>query len=306
MKHKFDGEVCIYCNAAPAESKDHALARNFFLVERRGNLPQVLACKRCNNRKSKLENYLMIVLPFGARHPDAKRNLEELVQPRLENEWNAKLSRKLLRDFERSGGEFISLNHKPLDELFAMVAKALAWQHFGVRLGDGHSAVASVFMNEGWPGFARLMMAGKLTPPGDLGNGTFRYQGSQGQYPEQTLWRFQMYGGVDFGGNAGRSSLVMAATGRKEHIGNLVYSGFLKDPQSPKVGRNDPCPCGSGKKHKKCHGSVAKQEARERAYATAAASGVVPSTYQPIVAHGYGPEQAEEMERFAQRSRPAH
>jgi preprotein translocase subunit SecA len=23
----------------------------------------------------------------------------------------------------------------------------------------------------------------------------------------------------------------------------------------PKVGRNDPCPCGSGKKYKKCHGS---------------------------------------------------
>jgi len=22
-----------------------------------------------------------------------------------------------------------------------------------------------------------------------------------------------------------------------------------------KVGRNDPCPCGSGKKYKKCHGS---------------------------------------------------
>ena len=25
--------------------------------------------------------------------------------------------------------------------------------------------------------------------------------------------------------------------------------------ESPKVGRNDPCPCGSGKKFKKCHGS---------------------------------------------------
>jgi preprotein translocase subunit SecA len=25
----------------------------------------------------------------------------------------------------------------------------------------------------------------------------------------------------------------------------------------PKVGRNDPCPCGSGKKYKKCHGSAA-------------------------------------------------
>lgn len=25
----------------------------------------------------------------------------------------------------------------------------------------------------------------------------------------------------------------------------------------PKVGRNDPCPCGSGRKHKKCHGAAA-------------------------------------------------
>ncbi len=27
--------------------------------------------------------------------------------------------------------------------------------------------------------------------------------------------------------------------------------------QGPKVGRNDPCPCGSGKKYKKCHGAIA-------------------------------------------------
>jgi preprotein translocase subunit SecA len=25
---------------------------------------------------------------------------------------------------------------------------------------------------------------------------------------------------------------------------------------APKVGRNDPCPCGSGKKYKQCHGSL--------------------------------------------------
>jgi preprotein translocase subunit SecA len=24
----------------------------------------------------------------------------------------------------------------------------------------------------------------------------------------------------------------------------------------PKVGRNEPCPCGSGKKYKKCHGAT--------------------------------------------------
>jgi preprotein translocase subunit SecA len=27
--------------------------------------------------------------------------------------------------------------------------------------------------------------------------------------------------------------------------------------EGPKVGRNDPCPCGSGKKYKHCHGSLA-------------------------------------------------
>jgi preprotein translocase subunit SecA len=29
---------------------------------------------------------------------------------------------------------------------------------------------------------------------------------------------------------------------------------FVRDGQ--KVGRNDPCPCGSGKKYKQCHGKL--------------------------------------------------
>jgi preprotein translocase subunit SecA len=42
---------------------------------------------------------------------------------------------------------------------------------------------------------------------------------------------------------------------------NLVYSAGdsgqpapTKKRETAKVGRNDPCPCGSGKKYKKCHG----------------------------------------------------
>ncbi len=44
------------------------------------------------------------------------------------------------------------------------------------------------------------------------------------------------------------------------HEGRWYYvEGELPAPQTqrntgPKVGRNDPCPCGSGKKHKKCCG----------------------------------------------------
>ena len=40
--------------------------------------------------------------------------------------------------------------------------------------------------------------------------------------------------------------------------GKLIWTGFLKYRNAPvntvKIGRNDPCPCGSGKKYKKCHG----------------------------------------------------
>jgi preprotein translocase subunit SecA len=41
-----------------------------------------------------------------------------------------------------------------------------------------------------------------------------------------------------------------------------VVDAFTPAPSStpvnpePKVGRNDPCPCGSGKKYKQCHGKL--------------------------------------------------
>ena len=44
---------------------------------------------------------------------------------------------------------------------------------------------------------------------------------------------------------------------------NLTFSAPSKEAPQPvkrtaaKVGRNDPCPCGSGKKYKKCHGTAA-------------------------------------------------
>ena len=39
-------------------------------------------------------------------------------------------------------------------------------------------------------------------------------------------------------------------------IQSALMNGFGK---KQKVGRNDPCPCGSGKKFKKCHGDVTAQ-----------------------------------------------
>ncbi|TKB53718.1 preprotein translocase subunit SecA [Ferrimonas aestuarii] len=38
---------------------------------------------------------------------------------------------------------------------------------------------------------------------------------------------------------------------------NYSGAGEQEQPQQPKVGRNEPCPCGSGKKYKQCHGKLA-------------------------------------------------
>jgi preprotein translocase subunit SecA len=40
----------------------------------------------------------------------------------------------------------------------------------------------------------------------------------------------------------------MAGAGDVQAVQQVVRS-------QEKVGRNDPCPCGSGKKYKKCHGA---------------------------------------------------
>ncbi|PCE29401.1 preprotein translocase subunit SecA [Burkholderia ubonensis] len=48
---------------------------------------------------------------------------------------------------------------------------------------------------------------------------------------------------------------VAAATAAEEMVGSAMsHSG--PGGELPKVGRNDPCPCGSGKKYKHCHGKL--------------------------------------------------
>jgi len=59
--------------------------------------------------------------------------------------------------------------------------------------------------------------------------------------------------------NEDREHLENASFIREE--GRWVYAGVVDEKAEPvrraeaKVGRNDPCPCGSGKKYKKCHGA---------------------------------------------------
>ena len=44
-------------------------------------------------------------------------------------------------------------------------------------------------------------------------------------------------------------------SGGDGEVGAKVVKPIVRE--APKVGRNDPCPCGSGRKYKKCHGATA-------------------------------------------------
>lgn len=49
-------------------------------------------------------------------------------------------------------------------------------------------------------------------------------------------------------------ALFRRENGRWFYVDGHVYGQEPVRRQSPKIGRNDPCPCGSGKKYKKCCG----------------------------------------------------
>jgi preprotein translocase subunit SecA len=65
------------------------------------------------------------------------------------------------------------------------------------------------------------------------------------------------------GGQAPPSEEELAAMAEGEagegQAGRQVRPSSQPYRAAPKVGRNDPCPCGSGKKFKKCHGAVASE-----------------------------------------------
>jgi preprotein translocase subunit SecA len=60
-------------------------------------------------------------------------------------------------------------------------------------------------------------------------------------------------------GSVARSSAAAAASPRSPQPARTGGDDVVKTirREEPKVGRNDPCPCGSGKKYKKCHGLAA-------------------------------------------------
>jgi hypothetical protein len=226
MRREFRNQLCAYCGATVAESDDHIFAKEFFLPRDRDNLPKAPACKKCNNEKSKAEDYCLVVLPFAARHPSAHENLATLMPRRIRHR-----SKQRLRETCRNGMDriwvrevpgaliqptmTIPMNNERVNKFFQFIVKGLVWWHWRAYVLGRSSVRVMNFNEEGEMRFKDVMTqfarAGAELVCEDVKGGMFRYErllvprlpeefrnpfvGLE-FVPQMTLWRIWPLGGL--------------------------------------------------------------------------------------------------------------
>ena len=73
-------------------------------------------------------------------------------------------------------------------------------------------------------------------------------------FPRTAVQRAQVAKQTGFGGDGAAKKTVVRRPAAPQKPKGITVSG------KEKIGRNDPCPCGSGKKYKNCCGSPAGRE----------------------------------------------
>ena len=206
MSKMFKGKLCVYCVEKMSVTGDHVFAREFFLPEDRNNLPKVPSCSKCNGKKSELEHYLTMVLPFGGRHEGAKANFMEMMPKRLKK--NIRLHHLLI-----NGSTIAWVNQNkllfptialPFDsdrlkELLALITRGLLWFHWGVYLTQDHiiNVIPLTIRGEEYIEKNLISARPRAFVRGNLGKGTFEYYGAQGvDCPETSIWYFSLFGGA--------------------------------------------------------------------------------------------------------------
>lgn len=196
---RFLGKTCVYCCVPESsECPDHVIARSFFLDRKRGDLPQVPACRSCNKAKSDLEHYLATVSVFGATHKDAHETIEAFAERRLGK--NEALRRELAAGIQRNEREMtVPFRGEKLRFLNEYIARGLAYWHWQLLLPpDACTVHAEFLIAEGAEKIEQLMHSpNNRHIDQNLGDGVFLYHGTQAtDVPEITLWRMSsLYGG---------------------------------------------------------------------------------------------------------------
>jgi hypothetical protein len=218
MSKKYTGKACAYiCPGCQGVSKtaDHVVAREFFLIRDRQNLPIVPACGNCNGLKSKLERYALTVLPLGSRHCQAnaysKANIERRLRrhPALRNRlvvhhseiWERQSNGMLMPMMS------LGIDAEQIQALFGLIVKGLFMFHWSEPLGEKWDPDVAIIRPDGERAvFSEILakMGSNLEIVQDnLGRGTFQYVGVRGANLKWfSLWQLTVFGGLQFG-NAG-------------------------------------------------------------------------------------------------------
>ncbi len=126
---------------------------------------------------------------------------------------------------------------------FAQIDPLVAYKNEGFTM-------FSELMHSIWDEFSKLIFRAEIEiDPAQAGNGAnpptaLDYSGGAAAAQPSALEQVAVAGG-------GAGAVDMAAS---QSVGGDVVETVVKD-EHDKIGRNDPCWCGSGKKYKKCHGA---------------------------------------------------
>lgn len=237
MSKKYKGKLCVYCAEKTATTADHVVAREFFDIKRRANLPKVPACVECNNLKSQIEHYLISVLPFGSNHISAQEIFTSSAEKRLNR--NLKLKRHLSDEKSKKWTQYgsnlytlntqLPVNPKAIIRLFEYIAQGLLFNHTKVVLGLDYFVNAVPITDDGYKQFhARFIGDEKVgVVSGSLANGGFSYTGRYvGEYPEMSVWFMKLYDGIKLIDKEGNDSSnhIFALTGHNRILRNAFLS----------------------------------------------------------------------------------
>lgn len=249
MSKKYKGKACAYCGRERVStSADHVVAREFFLIQDRANLPKVPACERCNHEKSLLEQYALTVLPIGSRHVDAETYSRQNVPRRLRKNprIDAGLSLEHSGIWERSSGSImvplysVAITTSTLKKLFVFITRGLYAYHWGMPLHPKWYPDVAIIKPEAESESFRAIfnkMGRRRSVKGNLGRETFVYWGTKSlSLCWWSLWQFTLFGGLRFGSShlPGDSFTKLSAVTRPDiSLGPFTREEAGLVPESP-------------------------------------------------------------------------
>lgn len=235
---KYRNKLCVYCRTANSATADHVFPKEMFQLRHRNNIPKVPACKKCNNEKSKIEHYLLSVLPFGGTHDDAKEMLSidalkrlkknQKLFSRLRNEWGHSYIPRESKVLEKR--MHVKFDPNMLHTFIGFASLGLTYHHWGLILPRDYEIRAFTPSITGMRFIERLFdLRAEHTANEVLGNNTVRYKGAcSGNQESLSVWAVQLLGGMTVAtenhGHIFKNSYVAVISGTPNIFKGLNFS----------------------------------------------------------------------------------